>query len=102
MGLYDTFFLNKPIECPLCGAKENNALHNFQTKELGSNLFSFEQGKKAESFPFILMDGKYEIYGSCRFCNAWIDALAIVKDGIFIGIKEVEAETFEEKVKEYT
>ena len=100
MGLYDSFILKEPIECPLCSNKKGNGLDHFQTKNLGSNFFCYKQGKKAKHHPFILMDGTYDVYSSCNFCHAWIDACVVIKDNIFKGIFAIKAITQEEKWKQ--
>jgi hypothetical protein len=100
MGLYDNFILKESIKCSLCGEEKENGLDKFQTKELGGHLLTFKQGERVEHWPFILMDGEYSIYSSCRKCRAWIDAEVIIRDSFFIGIKNIKAKTQKEKIKE--
>jgi hypothetical protein len=32
-------------------------------------------------------DGRYNCYTNCNHCDSWIDAEAVIKDGIFVGIE---------------
>ena len=42
MGLYDSFVLNDFLECPLCRAKEEALIKEFQTKQLGQLFASVD------------------------------------------------------------
>jgi hypothetical protein len=99
MGLYDSFWLKKPIECPLCHAKKDSGIQEFQTKELGGQFYTFKIGEKAESNHFILKDGKYDIYSSCDKCKAWITAEAVIKNGIFASIVDIKSKPKKEWFK---
>ena len=39
-----------------------------------------------------IKDGEYGAYTNCIKCNSWIEAKIIIKNGIFVGIKNVRVE----------
>ena len=100
MGLYDSFVLNDFLECPLCGAKEEAYIKEFQTKKLGQFFAHIKVGEDAMLNDCLqLKDGTYPVHSSCHLCRAWIDANAVIEGGKFTGIENIKAMTQEEKWK---
>ena len=101
MGCFDSFVLDDFLECPLCGAKEEGEINEFQTKEFGEFLHVFKVGDEVVFNGILqLKNGKYAVYTACEKCNAWITANIIIESGRFIGITEIKAIPQEEKWKE--
>lgn len=90
MGMYDSF-IDKNFKCPKC---KKLTLVDFQTKEIGCNLYSFKKGEKTivedEISKFIIKDGKYKVMSMCPWCHTFFDAIAVVENKIFKKITNVK------------
>jgi len=86
MGMFDTF--EADAECPEC---EGLTGSDWQTKELASLMDRWKTGDLFEvNGGLVVNTGAIFCYNSCQHCGTWLEGMAYIEDGIFIGIQDVE------------
>lgn len=82
--MFDVLLL--PFRCPICNNEES--MHHWQTRALDCLIDEYSIGQKMVCSTFIMINGKITTYASCNKCRQFINAHAIVSDGVLTG--EVE------------
>ncbi len=79
MGLYDSFYAE--LTCPNCGCQ---AIVEAQTKDFENALLTFSIGQPVEP----LTQAEFHGLAGCRWCDASLEVLVLVREGRFVGFGE--------------
>jgi len=82
MGIYDT--LEVKHDCPYCGIK----LDSYQTKVLENTRHVYKLGDSISTEELKITEGEFNIIDSCTECDEFINARAIVEEGVISKIVE--------------